>query len=113
MNPEDVANVMDEIGRRVGPLGEQTAEILVRGTFAESLVWAIGGAFLLLIAIGMVGLIIYGIRENSGDMVGVGLFGAVGAAVVGLPILLVNMVGVIAPDYVAIKHILEAIAGTR
>ena len=112
MNPEDVANVFDEIGERVGPLGAQTAEILVRGTFAESLAWVIAGGVFTLIILSITAYMI-GKAGSDDDKIFVVVLSFFAFLFIAAPMIFLNLVGVVAPDYVAIKHVLEAIAGAQ
>ena len=125
MNPEDISDILDEIGERIGPMGSAAWEILVQGTFAVSLVGTIAGILLLIGGIvAAQRLHKYGrtlIRQdykNVEQLTDSGIGTLVGAWFVGVfvPIIGVlvtthNLVGVLAPEFRVLENILATIKG--
>lgn len=57
MNPEEIGQILDEIGQRVGPYGEAAWEILVTQKFAEGLIGTIMSAIGIVASIALAVLI--------------------------------------------------------
>lgn len=127
MNPEEIGDILDEIGERVGPLGSAAWDILVQGTFAVSLVGTIAGVILLVGGlIAAVRLHAYGqtktyedvYNSNRRRLTDEGTFAVIAAwfvgaagALSGILVFTHNLVGVLAPEFRVLENILQSIKG--
>lgn len=105
MNPQDLTQFLDELGKRIGPYGQHAWELLVRQQQIESGVWIIGSLFCL-IAICIVYAGVWHITRNTYDKEFPRGFAAVFAllgAGTAVFLLFYNVVIFLNPEYYAIK----------
>ena len=136
MNPDELARILDELGKRLGPAGQHVFELAVRQQYINALLGLIESGAVLLIGIPV---ILYCVRltrrrwaadmaryANSNDHSSSkpDIDGYVFAWIVGgaLALFVLGMAAVdffasisilLNPEYAAIREILSAIGGTR
>lgn len=117
---EQVVELLEDLASKLGTTSEFLWTTLVRGTFAEGIAMTVGGALLLVVAIPIGVKLIKkgsGFKTNYGaiDDIGVALIvvGCVlvgGGAIVGARCLYLGTIAVAAPDYAALRWIINAIS---
>ena len=111
MNPDDIARILDDLGRRLGPAGEYAFSLAVRYEFTSA---AISVAFGLLLAVASaIGIVVaWRYDDESGASFPIrifgGLFGSIGG-VVGLSVSAIALPNLLNPEYAAIRSLLWAI----
>jgi hypothetical protein len=105
MNPDDLARILDELGRRLGPAGEHVFALAVRQQIIEGIVWVTVG--LLLIIAGVVAFLVIRRQTDSDgfEWLAGGILWVV-AAVALIP----GLLQLLNPEYAAIRDLLKAVA---
>ena len=106
MNPDDLAQILDELGSRLGPTGEYVFALAVRQVYINGIAWAVCGA--VLIALGAWTWR----RVPSMDHYDapIARFIAAGLLFFGVFIQMFNLTDVLNPEYAAIRNILGSVA---
>lgn len=119
MNPDDLAKILDELGKRLGPTGEHVFELAVRQVYIN----AATATLLLVVFVGINVLAVprmwrYVTAPNQGSYSDRGmaafLLGMLDVGVGGLVLLaaVIYIPSVLNPEYAAIRDILSAVSGT-
>lgn len=116
MTPEQVTNLLDQLGQRLGPAGQHVFELAVRQVFIDGFTMLILTAIFLAV-LGWSVPRIYAWAQDGGDdraMLGV-IAGAV-YVLVGICLLIGDLAYIPAmlnPEYAALMNILRAVSGTH
>lgn len=111
---KQILEYLDKVGEKIGGVAEQGFDVYVHGVFVESLINSIIGFLMIIVPIAIVALIYkhekkYGVDMDDelfiliifGSLLGIALI------ITGVVTLICSVTGVFAPDYVAIKNIVE------
>lgn len=107
----EILNYLDKVGKYLQGAGEKGFETYVHGVFVNSLVQTISGILLVTVSIYLVRLAIkYWNIIVASDMeiytIAIPVILTIGVVTIGT-----NVTGVFAPDYMAIKEIVDKIGG--
>jgi hypothetical protein len=106
MSPDDLARILDELGRRLGPAGEHVFALAVRQQIIEGTLLGIGG--LILVIVGVIVAIVA--RRNDYDNDGfIGWFGPGFCFLFGGVLLAAALSQLLNPEYAAIRDLLKAV----
>lgn len=113
---KQILEYLDKVGEKIGGVAEQGFDVYVHGVFVESLINSIIGFLMIIVPIAIVALIYkhgkkYGVDMDDelfiliifGSLLGIVLI------IAGVITLICSVTGVFAPDYVAIKNIVEGV----
>lgn len=136
MTADELARILDELGRRLGPAGEYAFGIAVRYQMTSALIWAIGAGVTLALIIGVVlwaarftsrrwhadwaayherfpnGSTYRSDRPDSLDYLMPWMLGSLGIVLVGggaAGTLLSSLVTVLNPEYAALRDLIGAV----
>lgn len=111
---DKILSYLDKVGEKISGVAEKGFDVYIHGVFVTSLTYSIIGIVLIILAIAAMYITA---RLNNSEEYNefkemfkifvfiIGLFGIV----VGFVFVLANIVGVFAPDYVALKQIVEGV----
>ena len=106
---KDILNYLDKVGQYVQGASEKGFEVYVHGVFVESLLYLILGFIMVVISIVAITMVFKKL-ERKDDIsfysVILGLF-----IIIGVILISSKATGVFAPDYVAIKQIIDGTGG--
>lgn len=131
MNAEDLAAILDELGRRLGPTGEYVFRLAVQRVIVSSALSSLA-AVLCLVGFGAFIVVAYrsyrgfdrtmktgGYRDREWMMDGPGFFFAMAGiaatlvAGVAFVVLFASITALLTPEYTALRDILSAVGGVR
>ncbi|MDW8544410.1 hypothetical protein SD311_005130 [Staphylococcus sp. KG4-3] len=106
---KDIMNYLDKVGQYLQGAGEKGFEVYVHGTYVSLLMFTILGLTIIAISI----FLIWKSSKRVEDYDLCGLIIGISSLMIltGCLLIAFNIVGVFAPDYVAIKDIAENIGG--
>lgn len=116
MTPDQITQLLDQLGQRLGPTGQHAFELAVRYTITNA---AIGFLFglLLLVATAIFWIVVRRNRERLHDgydfepVTFVGAIGSIFTILFGVWFTFANLVDLLNPEYTAIRNLLESVAG--
>ena len=106
---KDILNYLDKVGQYVQGASEKGFEVYVHGVFVESLIYSILGFIMIVISIITITMVFKKLEykdDISFYSIILGLF-----IIIGVIIIFSKATGIFAPDYVAIKQIIDGIGG--
>lgn len=106
---KDILNHLDKVGQYVQGASEKGFEVYVNGVFVESLIYSVIAFVVIVISAIAIKMIIN--KMEYEDEV---LFWSLGPTIfilMGVLVISFNITGIFAPDYVAIKQIIDGIGG--
>ncbi|MBU6112528.1 hypothetical protein [Mammaliicoccus lentus] len=124
---KDILKYLDKVGQYVQGASEKGFEVYVHGVFVESIVIGISGLLVTIISLSILFWLQYGYwvsKKNdmsngfrnrffneisTSTVVGTVIFAVL--SVLGIIVMCSNITGIFAPDYVAIKQIIDGIGG--
>lgn len=124
---KDILNYLDKVGQYVQGASEKGFEVYAHGVFVESIVIGISGLLVTIISLSILFWLQYGYwlsKKNdmsngfrnrffneisTSTVVGTVIFAVL--SVLGIIVMCSNITGIFAPDYVAIKQIINGIGG--
>lgn len=122
---DKILKYLDQVGQYVQGASEKGFETYVHGVFIESIVTGMSGLLVTIICLSIIVWLLKGYRTAKDNdigngfrdgfmnemsiptLIGIIVFSSLG--VLGIIIFCTNITGIIAPDYVAIKQIVEGI----
>ena len=104
MNPDDLARILDELGRRLGPAGEHVFALAVRQQIINGVFGVI--AALILMIVGVV-FVVVGRRQIDSD--GFEWFAGGVAWIIAAIALIGGLSLLLNPEYAAIRELLSAV----
>ena len=114
MNPDDLVRILDELGERLGPTGEFVFALAVRQVYIDAITMIVlSAAYVVALAVAVPRVARWIADGDSYDGRGlVGIFGGVGATILGV-LLLVGVLWYVPalfnPGYAALRNILGAV----
>ncbi|MCO4332643.1 hypothetical protein [Staphylococcus hyicus] len=111
---DKILSYLDKVGEKISGVAEKGFDVYIHGVFVTSLIYSIIGVVLIILAI--VAMYITARLNNTEKYnefkemfeISVFIIGPFGI-VVGFVFVVANIVGVFAPDYVALKQIVEGV----
>lgn len=111
---DKILSYLDKVGEKISGVAEKGFDVYIHGVFVTSLIYSIIGVVLLILAIAAMFITA---RLNNTEKyhefkemfeISVFIIGPFGI-VVGFVFVAANIVGVFAPDYIALKQIVEGV----
>lgn len=115
---KQILQYLDKVGEKIGGVAKEGFDVYIHGVFVESLIMSIIGWLLIIVPISLTVIGHKKIKPNN-DVLGfeentiiallfTGILFVV-LILIGIFMVIFNAVGVFAPDYVAIKNIVESV----
>ncbi|MBF0814057.1 hypothetical protein IR133_10030 [Staphylococcus saprophyticus] len=108
---KEILSYLDKVGQYLQGAGEKGFEVYVHGTYVNSLIFTILG--LILITFSIISTWISVKRVDNYDICSLTIGISSAMILTGCLLIVFNIVGVFAPDYVAIKEIINNVGGKR
>jgi uncharacterized protein YqgC (DUF456 family) len=118
MTADQLAQILDELGKRLGPTGEHVFALAVRQVYVSAFVW-IGVWLVAVLAVALVARPIYRWLQNDDGMGDRALGAFIGCLLGGFALVfltgsaVVNLVSLLNPEYAALRDLLGAIGGVK
>lgn len=108
MTAEELAQILDELGRRLGPAGEYVFRLAVERVVIESALWVAAGGLILLVGLIVTSRALRG-RNGYGDVREMLVMLGSAAVFVGAFLCLSAAVPLLTPEYEALTRLLRAV----